>query len=277
MESKYDYAIFILTHGRADNVKTKKTLDRCGYTGKIYYIVDDEDKDLPKYIDNFGEENVKVFNKDKIAKKFDEGNNFGYRNVIIHARNACWDIAKELGIKNFVQFDDDYYYFGYRGVDGAVKISDIDPVFDYFFEFLHNTQVKTIAFSQGGDHIGGFSGVKMKRKAMNSFFCTTDKPFTFVGSINEDVNTYASLTAKGDIFFTFTGVQLDQKDTQSQKGGMTGEYLLNGTYIKSFHTVMMQPSSVKVFVMNSRNTPRLHHRVNWRTTAPVILSEDYKK
>lgn len=62
------FAVFILTNGRADNVKTKKSLDKSGYTGKIYYIVDDEDKDLDKYIENFGVNNVKIFNKREIAK-----------------------------------------------------------------------------------------------------------------------------------------------------------------------------------------------------------------
>ena len=37
-----DFAVFILTHGRADNVKTYKTLKRFGYTGKIYIIIDNE-------------------------------------------------------------------------------------------------------------------------------------------------------------------------------------------------------------------------------------------
>ena len=37
-------------------------------------------------------------------------------------------------------------------------------------DFYKSTNIKTIAFSQGGDHIGGFSGIKLKRKAMNSFY-----------------------------------------------------------------------------------------------------------
>lgn len=49
-----NFAVFILTHGRADNVYTEKSLREQGYTGKIYYIVDDEDKDQDAYIEKWG-------------------------------------------------------------------------------------------------------------------------------------------------------------------------------------------------------------------------------
>ena len=275
MENK-DFAVFILTHGRPDNLKTLSTLKKCGYTGKIYFIVDNEDKTIEQYKNNYGVENVKVFDKKAMADSIDEGNNFDNRKVIIHARNACFEIAKELGITYFVQFDDDYYYFGYRYITGAKIIKNINAVFDAMLNFYKSTNIKSICFSQGGDHIGGFSGIKLKRKAMNSFFCSTERPFQFIGSINEDVNTYTTLGSRGNLFFTFTNIQLDQKDTQSNKGGMTDEYALTGTYVKSFHSVLMHPSGVKVSMMNSNNV-RLHHSIKWINTTPMIIDESYKK
>ncbi len=275
MENK-DFCVFILTHGRPDNIKTLSTLEKCGYTGKIYFIVDNEDKTIDKYIENYGKENVILFNKKKMADEIDEGNNFDNRKVIIHARNFCFKAAETLGIKYFLQLDDDYYYFGYRYDTGAKIIRKLDNVFDSMIKFYASTNIKTIAFSQGGDHIGGFSGIKLKRKAMNSFFCSTERPFQFVGSINEDVNTYTSLGCRGDLFFTFTNIQLDQKDTQSNTGGMTDEYNLSGTYVKSFHSVLMHPSGVKISMMNSNN-PRLHHLIKWNNTTPMIIDPKYKK
>ena len=271
-----NFAVFILTHGRPDNVKTFNTLKKCGYTGKIYFIVDNEDKSIEKYISNFGIDNVRIFDKKEMADSIDEGNNFDNRKVIIHARNACFKIAKELGIKYFMQFDDDYYYFGYRYETGAKIIKNLDVVIEKMLDFYKSVNIKSIAFSQGGDHIGGFSGIKLKRKCMNSFLCSTDREFKFVGSINEDVNTYTSLGNRGEVFFTFTNIQLDQKDTQSNKGGMTDEYALTGTYVKSFHSVLMHPSGVKVSMMNSNN-PRLHHQIKWNNTTPCILDDKYKK
>jgi len=135
-----------------------------------------------------------------MADSVDEGNNFDNRKVIIHARNACFKIAKEIGIKYFMQLDDDYYYFGYRYETGAKIITNLDVVFEKMLDFYRSVNIKSIAFSQGGDHIGGFSGIKLKRKCMNSFICSTDREFQFVGSINEDVNTYTTLGNRGDIF-----------------------------------------------------------------------------
>lgn len=271
-----NFAVFILTHGRPDNVKTYSTLKKCGYTGKIYFIVDNEDKAINQYVANYGEENVKVFDKKAMADSVDEGNNFDNRKVIIHARNACFKIAKEIGVKYFMQLDDDYYYFGYRYETGAKIITNLDVVFEKMLDFYKSINIKSIAFSQGGDHIGGFSGIKLKRKCMNSFICSTDREFQFVGSINEDVNTYTTLGNRGDIFFTFTNIQLDQKDTQSNNGGMTDEYALSGTYVKSFHSVLMHPSGVKVSMMNTNHT-RLHHSIKWNNTAPCILDPKHKK
>jgi len=275
MENK-DFAVFILTHGRPDNVKTLSTLKKCGYTGLIYFIVDNEDKSIDRYIEKFGIDLVKIFDKKAMADSIDEGNNFDNRSVIIHARNASFLIAKGLGIKYFVQMDDDYYYFGYRYNTGAKIIKNLDCVFKIILNFYKKTNIKSIAFSQGGDHIGGFSGIKLKRKCMNSFFCSTERHFNFIGSINEDVNTYTTLGSRGNIFFTFTNIQLDQKDTQSNNSGMSDEYMLTGTYIKSFHSVIMQPSSVKASMMNTSHK-RIHHKIKWINTVPMILSSMYKK
>jgi len=42
--------------GRANNMKTVKTLEKCGYTGKWYIICDNEDKTIEDYYNNFGRE-----------------------------------------------------------------------------------------------------------------------------------------------------------------------------------------------------------------------------
>ena len=44
-----DFAVFILTHGRPNNIVTLKTLRYQGYTGPIYFIIDDEDKTAEEY------------------------------------------------------------------------------------------------------------------------------------------------------------------------------------------------------------------------------------
>ena len=286
MENK-DFAVFILTHGRPNNVKTLATLKKCGYTGKIYFIVDNEDKTISEYQKNFGIEYVKVFDKKAMADEVDEGNNFDERRTITHARNACFKIAKEIGITYFIQLDDDYTAFEWRyeSKDGKKllvhKITNIDTIFILYLDFYKKTNFKSIAFAQGGDFIGGVENPYAKkrpllRKCMNSFFCSTDREFQFIGAMNEDVNTYTTLGNRGILFGTIPMISLVQTATQSNKSGITDMYLRFGTYCKAFTTVMMHPSGVKVSMMNSNN-PRIHHSINWGATTPMIIDEKYKK
>jgi hypothetical protein len=271
-----DFAVFILTHGRPDNVITYRSLIKSGYTGRIFFIIDNEDATADKYRKNFGDGRVIIFDKKAMADDVDEGNNFDERRTITHARNACFKIAAALGITYFIQLDDDYGSFLYRNERHGVTIKNIDAVFDALLRFYISTPALSIALSQGGDHIGGFSGLRLKRKCMNSFICSTRRPFQFIGAMNEDVNTYTTLGNRGFLFFTFTGLQLNQAQTQSQAGGITDMYLRYGTYCKAFTTVMMHPSAVKVYMMSTTNS-RIHHNIKWGSTAPLIIDPIHTK
>jgi hypothetical protein len=283
-----NFAIFILTHGRPKNIKTISALKKHGYTGRLYLIIDNEDKYISKYKVIHGLSKVIVFDKKAMADKIDEGNNFDERRTITHARNACFEIAEKLGLKYFLQLDDDYTAFEYR-IDeksennrGIVRpIKNLDKIIGLFLDYYKNIPALSIAFSQGGDFIGGINNGKgayrfNKRKCMNSFFCSVDRTFTFVGAMNEDVNTYTTLGSRGNLFLTIPFVSIVQTQTQNNKGGITDMYLRFGTYCKAFTTVLMQPSSVFVSMMNS-NHKRIHHSINWANTTPMIIDEKYKK
>lgn len=279
-----NFAVFILTHGRADNIITLKTLNRLRYTGDIYYIVDNMDKQLDKYIENFGD-NVLVFDKIEAMRNFDTMDNFGVMKSIVYARNQVQIEAEALGLDYALQLDDDYssFMFRYPSKDGKKLLhsecKDLDKAFDIMIDFLIESDADTVAFAQGGDFIGGIDGMwddGIKRKAMNSFFTRMDRPFKFVGNINEDVNTYVSLGHKGKLFMTVTNMMLNQKQTQQNAGGMSGLYLESGTYLKSFYTVMIHPSGVKIGMMGDKHK-RLHHSINWNNTTPKIINEKYRK
>ena len=279
-----ELVVFILTFGRPNNIKTYKTLDRFGYTGKKYLICSNDDKTLEQYKSKYKDE-VVVFDKNNI--KFDTGDNFDDKRVVVYARNACFDIAKKLGITYFIQMDDDYTDFSYRFNDklsyntGRGYIKNVQKIFESILKYYKSIPAKSIALSQNGDWIGGENSgwakeLKLKRKCMNSFFCSTERPFKFLGRINEDVNVYSRLGTIGDLFFTIPNVSLKQTDTQSNKGGMSDIYESSGTYIKSFYSVMFNPSSVKVAMLNTERS-RLHHRVSWNNTIPKILNQQHKK
>lgn len=279
------FAALILTHGRPDRVFTHRFLRKHGYTGPIHLVIDDEDETGDEYRAEYGEEYVHVFSKDQIEQTFDTADTSTDRRTIVYARNASFDIARSLGLRYFIQLDDDYDWFGYRFLRmdqtaGSTPVSDLDALFQAMIDLLEDTGAATVAMSQGGDHIGGGAGPmakgKVLRKAMNSFVFRTDRPVEFLGRINEDVNTYVTHGSRGALFFTSLGVQLHQKQTQSNAGGMTDIYLASGTYLKSFYTVMMAPSCVKVGRMGPVSE-RFHHHVLWEQAVPKIISGRYRK
>jgi hypothetical protein len=279
------FAVFILTHGRPDNVITIKTLKKCNYTGKMFLILDDEDKTVDRYIENFGREKVIVFRKKDVADACDEGNNFDERRTILMARNACFDIAKAKGVTHFLQLDDDYTAFDFRVIHkekGLVKPTKLlDMILGKCLRFYEDSGAHSIAFAQGGDFIGAIDNGKAayrfsRRKCMNTFFCSTLRPFKFIGAMNEDVNTYTSLGSRGCLFLTIPVFSITQKQSQQQSGGITEMYLRFGTFCKAFTTVMMMPGSTKVSMMRSKN-PRIHHSINWKATVPCIIREINRK
>lgn len=281
-----NYAVFILTHGRPKKQLTLRTLQSAGYVGPLYFIVDDEDEAMNEYKDLYGN-NVIVFSK-KEYEHIDIGDNFKGRKGVIYARNASFDIAKKLGIKYFFQFDDDYTEFciRYHPTTGEylyVKIrKNINMLFEALVEFMTSTGSASICLSQGGDHIGGQQKtITVKRKAMNTFLMNTDRVFTFPGRINEDVNAYCLHAQRGLMFFTVMTVAIKQVQTQKTGKGMTDLYRENGTYIKSFYTVMMHPSGASIGVLEDgrglESDVRMHHSLKWDLIAPKILHSRWKR
>lgn len=287
MKQKIDFIVFIISHGRPGKLYTHSCLQRRGYTGDLRIVVDNTDKTVSEYEKNFPGQ-VVVFDKAAIAKTTDQGDNFNNHRTTTHARNACFDIAEKLGKKYFLVLDDDYQQFQYR-FDNRLnycteKCANLDKVFEAVLAFYISVPaITSIALAQGGDFIGGrlnksfADTINLRRKCMNSFFCSTDRKFKFFSRLNEDVNTYITLGSRGSLFFTTNQVSVSQIQTQQNAGGMTDAYLASGTYVKSFYSVMYQPSSARVHKLQDRGNSRIHHSIKWRNTVPLILREALKK
>lgn len=271
------FAILIISHGRPNEAITEEKLRGGGYTGRIIYVLDELDSTLEDYYKKHDYNDIYVFSKMFEARHSDRMDNFQEMRATLFARNICWQVARELGLESFCVMDDDYYYFGHRGPQGAKKTLHLDDIFEWFVDYLKATPIKCLAFSQGGDHIGGYNeDVVCKRKMMNSFICLTSRPFKFYGMMNDDVNAYLRNGMVGDIYLTYMAMQLDQVDTQQGGGGLTEAYQAAGTYRKSFYSVMIAPSCVSIKLMGEKS-PRLHHSINWVASVPMIISETYKK
>lgn len=279
-----DFAILILTHGRAERMHTLKTLEKNNYTGKWYLIIDNQDDDAENYYRIYGRDKVIMFDKDEAYQRTDTADTFGEMRAIVFARNESYRIAKELGLTYFMMIDDDYKRIDYRfAEDGLLKsrgVKQMDRLIAGMIEFMEASNALTVAFCQGGDFIGGLQGKtwgkKVIRKAMNTFLCRVDKPISFVGTMNDDVTFYADAGRKGELVLSITDIGIVPEITQKGAGGTSEVYIDSGTYLKSFYSVMVCPSAVKVGMMGSTNM-RIHHHVAWNHCASLILNEKYRK
>ena len=279
---KNKFCIFILTYGRPKNQQTLNTLKRLKVTAPIYLVCSDDDKTLNEYKTIYGDM-VVVFNKEQAVKecKIDLITNIDDKKAIIFARCYAFKIEEKLGLKYFIQLDDDYsgfYVADFKNKKWSSKKLNLQAIFQNCIDFYAKNKILLgFSLSQGGDFIGGIEAKKqrIKRKAMNSFFCDTERPLNFKGLINEDVNFYVDDGAKFGITMQVHNIKLNQQETQKNKGGMSNIYLDNGTFLKSFYSVIVAPSAVKINLMGDKQK-RLHHKINYNAICPKILREEFK-
>ena len=290
MKYREDFCIFILSANRPDKNYTWNTVKKYNYSGKVYVVVGTDDKQLERYKEVY-KDNLIIFDKEDYKGKFDKMDNFDNKNYVVYPRNACFDIAKKMKFKYFIAFDDDYTAFSYKFLKNleykhnSIKQYDIgilEFIFDEMIKLLEtNENILTVAMAQCGDFMGGKEGVFaskifLKRKAMNSFLCKTERKFEFIGSFNEDVNMYLHYGSLGKLAFTFNIIALSQQSTQKTKGGLTEVYLEQGTFVKSFYSVMLNPSAVKIMTLGITDK-RIHHKILWKYVTPKLLDPKYKK
>lgn len=273
-----DFAVFIITHGRPHNQMTLQTLRRGGYSGKLYFIVDDEDETKDEYINVYGEESVKIFHKEEW---FDIGDNLTeHKGVPVYARNESFKIAEGLGLRTFLQLDDDYTSIAFRYDNGeklmAKEVPDIDRLFDAVCDYIEQAPITCIAFGVPGDYIGGRDS-KYKQhiyfNARNSFFCKTGDPFVFLGRVNEDVSTPAWHNSTGRLFITILDVMVSLYDHKKNSGGSTEQYKSFSLFWNYSYPVMYFPSGVRI----SGTHGSINKEVRYNNTVPKILSERWKK
>jgi len=280
-----DFCVMILSHQRPDRIYTLDALRKAGYTGDVYIVVDDQDPMLDAYREAY-EDQLIVFSKDEIDPKVDTADAEDGQDVVVYARQAAWEIAADLGVEYYCVMDDDYDWFRHRiGPRGEYLhappwIENMDAVLEAFMQYMDKSpHLVNVAFSQGGDWIGGEAatdGIEYRRKAMNAHLLKVDRPFRWMGRVNEDTTAYVVHGNRGRVFLTYMPTALNQKSTQQQEGGLTDAYLRLGTYTKSFYTVLYAPSCTRVTMMGEKHR-RPHHEVSWNRAVPKIVPQEYRK
>lgn len=282
MENK-DFAVFILSHGRADTISTYRALRDGGYTGRIFVVIDNEDDQEDLYRQKFGDDIIQ-FDKREYLEKTDLGDLDNDRRVGVFARNFIQDEAKRLGYKFHLQLDDDVHGFGYRFVqDGRLrcaKCKHLDEVLEGMVQMMKETPITSLSFGLSSYYfdVAGNRNVQegMIRKTMTTFLMRADDLQYFHMRMNDDITTSLINGMRGKLYYTYMPVMVQVDKTQVQHGGMTDIYKKNGTYRKSFYSVMCCPSCVKVSAMGITEY-RIHHEISWNNAVPKLLSERWCK
>lgn len=250
MRTNEEFAAIIISHGRANDLKTYKTLKRMKYRGKLYIVIDDEDEQQELYKEKYGDA-VVVFSKQEYMKKSDTVDNFRKKSTALYARNFSYDLAKRLGLKCFLLLDDDITDFIIRYDDGKKlankKIKDINSTIDAMTEFLYSCdEIKGFSFGSNGNNIGGLKGGfknKLGRVIYQAMFLKVEDDIRFKGTQAEDMDIAFLYAEKGYLFFQ----SFELIVVSPQRGTNSGGNDYNGQmYASDFYGVIIAPYGVKM-------------------------------
>lgn len=244
------FAIFILTNGRPNHQYTLEFL-RKSFKGDVFLVCDNEDKALKEYQRNYGEQ-VIVFDKKEWVSKSDPMDNFQSKNSVLYARNAVFEIAKDMGYEYFVMVDDDVTGLSFRyEKDGKLvgkPVKDFNKVSSAILETMDNTGTDFFSFGMDKIYIGGSSNGQYQKKIIDKvycfIFCRTEQQHFYKGIMNEDeINNILSMSV-GKLAKSLTAIQINYKPIgRDNIGGNAETYNENGyySYVRNFYPIIAFP------------------------------------
>lgn len=274
-----DFAVLILTHGRADKQLTYEALKKGGYTGKTYLVIDDLDEQREEYERRYGDK-VIVFDKREYAKKVDTMTTKDELRSVVFARNAAYDIAKYLGLEFFGMFDDDLTSFTFRHVSGgrllSAPVTDFDSLFCSMVGFLETSGATSLNIASSGALIGGASGAfgnGMRWNINQALVVRMSDRLRFVGILNEDMNALLLGKDDGQLMLEAYAITKNAPERGSNDGGLQELYDDNKQYVRDFYSVIISPSSLRIIVKRDGTSLRKSKALMW----PKILSGRWRK
>lgn len=274
-----DFAIFICSHGRPD-ISTVEALKNAGYTGNILIVVDDEDDTYDSYLERWGK--VIQFNKQHYVDTVDTGTDIPKRKVILYAKCACEDIAKEGKLKAFAIADDDFTGFRYRyNEDGKLRslpmTCTFDDMMDNYLDFLLDNNLCMTSIGTNQMYMGGeLTAEKISgyRIPYSFVFRNVSIPFEWKSELFEDVISETLKTQQGYFMMQMPWVQLNLKPLYAgADGGMTDVYQSVNFVKRLFSVVQYLPSAAKVVTTHNSTTYRLMKE----NAFPKLVSSCYRK
>lgn len=250
-----DFAVFICTHGRAKEQVTYKTLRNSGYTGKVYFVIDDLDEQGDEYKRLYGE-NVLVFGKEEQYAVTDTFTNQKILQAVVYARNACFDFAKRLGVNWFVNCDDDIECLSYKmPINGKLvtkPVKDADRMFESVITFMETGSIECFSIAEEGVYVGGINsrveaGCHWSFTHLFVFDACSELRYRSVW-VEDNVFSLENLKlGRRMIASMYIAQRLPSHNAaQKQEGGMRDAYRQSNNYVKSFTPVITAPDCVCV-------------------------------
>ena len=278
-----DFAIFICTHGRPNAQYTLNSLRACGYTGKIYLVLDDEDETRPAYHEYLGVcDDFVFFNKQHYIDTVDIGRSDAKRKAILYAKCACEDFVNQQKYDAFVIADDDLTGFRYRyEEDGHLKslpiTSGLDAIIESHVDFMMDNNICAMSFGTSQMFMGGILSAERKgenRIPFNFVFRNASIPFSWRSEIYEDS---ISALREGQIGKYMLQVPLVQQNMKplyaGADGGMTELYTNVSQFEKVFPVIKYLPSCSKIVA----GKYCMIYSILKEHSVPKLISSSYRK
>ena len=271
------FAIFILSKGRPNDQITYKMLRDSGYTGDIRILCDNMDDTIDEYRKKFGDE-VLMFDKVEWSAKSDRITNEDAYNVLLPARNAATEIAKDLGYTHYMQMDDDISRLAHRFVDDegmlrTVDVTDLDGVLKAMLEFLKIEPVVGLTFGWHTFYQYGKEGrfkEGLIHDAYTTYMMSVSNPVKFRGNLTEDFIGLMDNLRVGRLLYAVLDIMYLTPEQGSNEGGLQDVYESNGQWMVVIYALIANPGNVKI---KFRDSGEIGTYSNKHLRAPKVLSE----
>lgn len=273
--------IYIISKGRPQCV-TARALKRINYQGEWFIVCGNNDETIPEYQKKWGKDKVLIFDWYKEVEKTDFLDNFGVKNLSSGAapvRNATMEISNKRGELRHWQFDDDYPGFikFNKELRKNIRIQDGETLqFEMakIAQFGYEADLENVGFQPTSNTFPDNAFFFSKRVFnAHNLPSTFEKFVRWRGRLNDDTVNAIDVLKNGGFEISFNYLGMSTIKTQTEKGGLTDLYKLEGTVRKTAYPILLSPLSVSLVVKFNR----YHHQNNWRKISPKLIKETYAK
>ena len=277
------FAIFITTHGRADNQITLNTFKDIGYTGDWFLVLDDTDSQRDAYIANYGIEHIVVFDKQYFIDHTDSCQSVSQPKAVVFARNAVEWMAPILGYQYYMIVDDDVTNLRLRYPEnGSLKSArlnnHIDQILDGVVQYIKTSGVACLTFGFTNTYRGGVASVEKfkyrNRLCAELFIRNSEIPIDWRANFVEDLVTSIDVGVRGDVCLQFIPIQLELcMNEGALPGGMSDAYNETGRFKFYSMPMVIYPNCVSV----EFDGTKWKTRTRAEYSVPKIISSRYRK